>query len=684
MSFFGATLALIQTISPPVVGQLCLTGTVTQVTSQMQILHDGDAYFALNLSADYTSCTNGRPGDVIAANCLWIQNEIGRKFLVVKDARVIGRSTVPAIRDSSITDILTRRRFYEHLRIRGRVTGVTEDEIDSKFTMAVVRDPEGEATVTVPLNRKVTSETFRTNSLLHAELEITGRYFPIPQSARYFVGPIFYPDDYSAIRIVSPAPQDIFDLPQLLSVDLVSPAQVAALGLHTLRGTVVATWGRNNLILRDDLPTFANSHRVELAIGTPCPKIGSEILVVGRPATDTYRLNLSEATYRELARPDSPAPQEGRPFQLSDIFIEKGYAPRAYGQPIRLKGRITALPAKPATDDRMIVSAEGRSIRVDVSTCPDALGTLSPGCLVELTGVCLLDTDNWRPDAPLPKIRELVVIVRSPGDITNLARPPWWTAGRLFGVICGLLALVLVILIWNRTLNRTVVRRSRELLREQSARNASELRIGERTRLAVELHDTLSQNLVGVACQITAAQNAVGTDDDSVRERLDAAERTLESCRTELRQVLSDLRSDALELPDFNDALRLVLRDLAENAAVLVRFGVPRKRLLDTTAHAILRIVRELAGNAVRHGGATVVKVAGALDRDKLVFSVRENGTGFDPANRPGPLQGHFGLEGIRARVSQFGGTFHLESAPGKGSYATVSIPLHKPDAPSA
>ena len=77
----------------------------------------------------------------------------------------------------------------------------------------------------------------------------------------------------------------------------------------------------------------------------------------------------------------------------------------------------------------------------------------------------------------------------------------------------------------------------------------------------------------------------------------------LTSCRTELRRCLWDLKSDALNERDFAKAIRMSTEPVLGNARLLVRFNVPRSRVNDSTAHAILSIIRELAANAVRHGG---------------------------------------------------------------------------------
>lgn len=90
-----------------------------------------------------------------------------------------------------------------------------------------------------------------------------------------------------------------------------------------------------------------------------------------------------------------------------------------------------------------------------------------------------------------------------------------------------------------------------------------------------------------------------------------------------------------------------------------------------------MRIVRELAINAVRHGHATDIKVAGSIDGQALLFSVRDNGCGFDPDNVPGPQQGHFGLQGIRERIRKLNGSMTIDSSIGHGTRVAVKLNLH-------
>ena len=169
--------------------------------------------------------------------------------------------------------------------------------------------------------------------------------------------------------------------------------------------------------------------------------------------------------------------------------------------------------------------------------------------------------------------------------------------------------------LWNRALKHLSVKRGEELYRERIAHKAAELKVEERTRLAVEIHDSISQTLTGIALQFDN-----GANEAVVRQML-------ASCRHELKSCLWDLRSRTFEEKDRTEAIRRAIGPNAGGAKVDVRFNVPRDELSETTTHAILRIVRELVVNAVRHGKATEVKVAGECHNGTISFSVKDNGS---------------------------------------------------------
>jgi signal transduction histidine kinase len=277
------------------------------------------------------------------------------------------------------------------------------------------------------------------------------------------------------------------------------------------------------------------------------------------------------------------------------------------------------------------------------------------------------------------RVNGVTLVVRSPNDMAVLKRPPWWTPVRLMAVVGVLLLAVVGFFIWNRFLQRVINRKSRQLLRENIANIKASLRIDERTNLAVELHDSLSQNLSGVACQIAATKGTLRDGSNETARYLATAEKMLSSCRTELRRCLWDLRENALDENDFATAIRKTLAPVAIGVETQIRFDVPRNHVNDRTAHAILCIIRELVSNAIRHGKANTLRIDGELDDHALLFSVVDNGCGFDPDAAAGANEGHFGIEGIRERIKRLGGTFTLKSSAGSGCVAEIKLRMATP-----
>ncbi|GAB4406592.1 MAG: hypothetical protein OHK0039_08360 [Bacteroidia bacterium] len=105
--------------------------------------------------------------------------------------------------------------------------------------------------------------------------------------------------------------------------------------------------------------------------------------------------------------------------------------------------------------------------------------------------------------------------------------------------------------------------------------------------------------------------------------------------------------------------------------------GMEAPRLPHSTSHTVYRIVQELLSNVIRHAQATEVQLQLTQHRDRLNIHFQDNGKGFDP-RRLGKESG-VGLYNIQSRTLELGGTFHLDSHPGKGTTAILNIPLTDP-----
>ena len=345
-----------------------------------------------------------------------------------------------------------------------------------------------------------------------------------------------------------------------------------------------------------------------------------------------------------------------------------------YGKPVRIQGRVANSTEDIAISGRIMLECDRKNISVDVAHLPNVRDALETGSLLEVSGICIPEFDADVTNMVFPEFKGLIVIPRVPADIRVLRTPPWWTPGRLAIVIIALVLALVAIFVWNRMLKVLSERRGRALCDEQMSSAIAELKVEERTRLAVELHDSISQVLTGIALQIDAAIGSGIDERTKAGGFLSTARSMLASCRHELRCCIWDLRARTFEAKDLPDAIRQTLAPHIGDIPLHIRFNIPRAILSESLAHDMLRIMRELAVNAVRHGKATSIKVFGECRGNIVRFCVKDNGCGFDPATSPGPCKGHFGLSGIRERAERRNGEVSVESRVGEGTSVTVSL----------
>ena len=577
---------------------------------------------------------------------------------------------------ATAADLFSGRLDFKFVRITGTIMDVFRDENDSRFRFFIIFS--GNETIYAP-TRTINESDETLESLVGAEVSVCGVCDVTldASSWRRQFRRNLYIWDFKDITVLTPAPADPFDVDELGNLMNVRPADVPRLGRRRVVGKVLATWANGFTLLSDSSGACA---RIEPK-NAQAPRIGDFIEAVGMPESDIYRVNLTRAVWR----PATPFPFVEQPVTnttaetiLTDRFGKPGIKPEFHGRTIRLTGFVRSLPQ--VGNARFYLQDGRHLVPVDTTAVPSFATRLAIGSQIAVTGICVTDVEAWRPGSVFPRAKGFFVVPQSERSLEILSRPPWWTPTKFLGVIGALVSLLVAVLIWNRSLRVLAERRGKTLLREQIGRVKNKLKVGERTRLAVELHDSIAQNLTGISFEIKAANNFARTDPQVSTQHLGIAARLLHSCRNELKNCIWELRSQALEATRMDEAIRQTLQPHIGSATLSVRFNVPRRRISDDMAHALLRIIRELASNAVRHGHATAVKVAGCLEGDRLDFSVVDNGSGFDPANRPGVNDGHFGLQGVHERVASEGGTMTIESRIGSGSRIAVSLTLRPPE----
>ncbi len=206
--------------------------------------------------------------------------------------------------------------------------------------------------------------------------------------------------------------------------------------------------------------------------------------------------------------------------------------------------------------------------------------------------------------------------------------------------------------------------------------------LAERGRIAREIHDTLAQGLVGISVQLELVNRLLASSVESARTQLDHARNLVRGSITEARSSIWELRSQAAETEDLATRLTRMAATATENSTPAIRVkskvsGAYRP-LAPKTEGELLRIAQEAVTNAVRHAKPNHIAIELRFGAHELQLTIQDDGRGFDGRPHPqstGP-QGHFGITGMSERAEQIGGTLIIDSAPGKGTRVTASVPL--------
>jgi signal transduction histidine kinase len=229
-------------------------------------------------------------------------------------------------------------------------------------------------------------------------------------------------------------------------------------------------------------------------------------------------------------------------------------------------------------------------------------------------------------------------------------------------------ALSFAVLAWNVSLRRRVTAQT-EIIRQQAAREAVH---EDRTRIARELHDTLEQELTGIAVQLDAVSDRLADSPPTAATALGTARALLRHTRTEARRSVWDLRAALLEEGDLGVALTATAAQLEGGPEIRVSVeGAPR-RLAASVENNLLRIGTEAMTNAVKHAAARSVAVRLVFGTDEILLEVRDDGKGFDASRSTTLAAGHFGWLGIRERAERIGAKLQIESQPGRGTRVVV------------
>jgi signal transduction histidine kinase len=208
-----------------------------------------------------------------------------------------------------------------------------------------------------------------------------------------------------------------------------------------------------------------------------------------------------------------------------------------------------------------------------------------------------------------------------------------------------------------------------------------ELLLRERDRIGRDLHDGIIQSIYAAGLHLEQAAADVGAIGGKPRERIGTVMAELNRITSDIRSTIFDLRSGTVEVRDAEAIVLAVADELQAHTLVTLEVeseGRFRPRLRPEQAEQLHHLVTEAFSNVLRHAHATRVAVRMTCTQRRFTLDISDDGTGFDPTSatgrgRRGRAQG---LENMRRRAELLDGSLTIESAPGRGTRLSLTMPV--------
>lgn len=564
--------------------------------------------------------------------------------------RVIGAAPLPTPRPVNYEQLASGAFNYEWVEVRGTVRAFRSDE-QGRGTLTLSM---GNGRLEILANQADPAEAER---LIDAAVRVTGLAAGYINSRRQLVAPHLRVHGLTAFHVEQAAPEDPFALPITPAAELLQFTSTVTPGHRVkVRGVVTHHEPGRALFLRDgDQGLLVEGSSAELR------RPGDVVEAAGFAEMGAYTAQLRDAVWRLVEQGPEAEPA---PIQAPQIAQGAHDADL-----VQLDAELLDVRRADA-ELFLILRAGDNSFRARIPEAEaGSLVSLRPGSRLRLTGVVLVEQPDFAGLRFGAKPRTFTLLLRSTRDVVVLHQPPWWTPERLAVALGLFVALAGAALGWAVALRRRVATQT-AIIREKVKAEAA---IEERERIAREFHDTLEQELVGLALRLDAAGTKVA--EPKPRELIEGARRLVQNIQSEARSLVHNLRARALDDAPLPEAIDRAVAGLRHERNIEVHTEGEPRRVSGVVEHELLRIAQEATTNAVKHGQAAHIEIALAFAPTELRLRVTDDGRGFDP-ERDATKPGHFGLIGIRERVQKLGGQFALRSQPGAGATVEAIIPL--------
>ncbi len=218
------------------------------------------------------------------------------------------------------------------------------------------------------------------------------------------------------------------------------------------------------------------------------------------------------------------------------------------------------------------------------------------------------------------------------------------------------------------------------LLKKYSERAEEVATAQERSRLARELHDAVTQTVFSMNLTAEGARLACEADPRKVPGMLDRLQELGRDALSEMRSLVDELRPRSVAQLGLVGSLQkhLAMRKRRDGLAAKLEVS-GEERGAEAVQEALFRTAQEALNNVLRHSGVKEADVQLAYGEREVSLRVRDAGRGFTPASMSGAGAAgreSFGLVNMRERVEALGGSFRLVSEPGAGTTVEARVPL--------
>ena len=209
----------------------------------------------------------------------------------------------------------------------------------------------------------------------------------------------------------------------------------------------------------------------------------------------------------------------------------------------------------------------------------------------------------------------------------------------------------------------------------EEKQNIAEVAIAvERGRLARELHDSVSQQLFAISMMSAALYTGI-PEESPLKEQMSKLEYMAVQAQSEMRALLLHLRPIQLEGKKLSVGIHELLSELSAKQSLDVRWHLDDLEFDRGVEDHLFRILQEAISNTLRHAKASKLEISLKQDKNLAILRIFDNGTGFNKDDR---TVGSYGLETMKERAGEIGGTLKIMSLKDMGTQIEVKIPMGK------